>query len=122
MSKSLWDLLNEYKPNIIYMEETYSAKNAQTTKFLTRLQGVVYAWCLNNKCEFNTIIPSSWRKLLGFMQGRNITRKQLKDQSIKYVTDIYSLDVTDDEADAICIGEAVIRKYGEMSENKNETE
>lgn len=111
MSKGLWDVLDKYKPDIIYVEEVYSALNAQTTKFLTRLQGVIYAWCLNNNCEFNTILPSQWRKQLCFEQSKGNKRKQLKEQSIKYVLDKYNMQVTDDEADSICIGDAVIKMF-----------
>ena len=113
MSKGIWALLDIYKPNIIYMEETYNAKNPQTTKFLTRLQGVVYGWCINHGCEFNTIRPASWRKQLHFTQGKGIKREQLKKQSIQYVYNNYELDVCDDEADAICIADAVIKMFGD---------
>ena len=111
MSKSIWNMLDKYRPNIIYIEETYMANNAQTMKILTRLQGVVYAWCFNNKCEFNTIKPTQWRKQLGFNQGKNIKREKLKEQSVEYVSDNYGIEVTDDESDAICIADAIIKLY-----------
>ena len=101
MSKGIWDILNTYRPNIIYIEETYMSNNAQTMKILTRLQGVVYAWCMNNGCEFNAIRPTSWRRQLKFQQGKNVKREQLKKQSLQYVLDNYGLEVTDDESDAI---------------------
>ena len=66
MASGIWSLLDIYNPNIIYMEETYTARNPQTTKVLTRLQGVVYAWCITHECEFNTIRPTQWRKCLNF--------------------------------------------------------
>ena len=116
MSKELWKILDKYKPDIIYIEETVVLRNAQTQRFLTRLQGVVYAWCINNNCEFNTIRPTSWRKQLGFSQGKSVKRDQLKEQSIKYVLDKYGLDVSDDKSDAICIGDAVLKLYS--NENK----
>ena len=109
MSKEIWKILDGYRPNIIYIEETYTANNPQTSKILTRLQGVVYAWCINNACEFNTIRPTSWRKQLNFQQGKNVKREQLKKQSLQYVLDNYGLEVTDDESDAICIADAVIK-------------
>lgn len=111
MSKGIWDILNTYRPNIIYIEETYMSNNAQTMKILTRLQGVVYAWCMNNHCEFNTIRPTQWRKLLNFNQGKSVKRTQLKEQSIKYVLDNYCLNVSDDESDAICIADAVLKMF-----------
>lgn len=111
MAQEIWKMLNTYRPNIVYIEETYTARNPQTTKILTRLQGVVYSWCMNNGCEFNTIRPAQWRKQLSFSQGRNVKREQLKKQSIQYVLDNYSLSVGDDEADAICIGDAVLNLF-----------
>ena len=111
MSKEIWKILDGYRPNIIYIEETYMANNPQTSKILTRLQGVVYAWCINNACEFNTIRPTSWRKQLNFQQGKNVKREQLKKQSLQYVLDNYGLEVTDDESDAICIADAVIKMF-----------
>ena len=111
MSKEIWKKLDDYIPNIIYIEETYMANNPQTSKILTRLQGVVYAWCFNNDCEFNTIRPTSWRKQLNFQQGKNVKREQLKIQSIEYIKNNYGLEVTDDEADAICIADAVVKMY-----------
>lgn len=113
MSLQLWDMLDTYKPNIVYVEETVVLRNAQTQRFLTRLQGVIYAWCMNNGCEFNTIRPTTWRKQLYFSQSRNVKRDKLKEQAIRYVFDKYRLRVGDDEADAICIGDAVVKLYGE---------
>lgn len=113
MSHAIWNLLENICPDIIYIEETYTSVNPQTTKVLTRLQGIVYAWCMNHECEFNTIRPSLWRKQLSFVQGKGIKRNQLKEQSIQYVSDHYNLNVGDDEADAICIGDAVLKMFGE---------
>ena len=112
-SKGIWRSLDKYRPNIIYIEETYMANNPQTSKILTRLQGVVYAWCMNNGCEFNTIRPTSWRRELKFQQGKNVKREQLKKQSLQYVLDNYGLEVTDDESDAICIADAVVKMFNE---------
>ena len=46
-------------------------------------------------------------------QGRNVKRDQLKEQSVKYVLDHYNFNVGDDEADAICIGDAVLKMFGD---------
>ena len=99
MSQKLWGVLEIYKPNIVCIEETVVLRNAQTQRFLTRLQGIIYAWCMNHGCEFNTIRPTSWK------------RDQLKEQSVHYVLENYNLNVGDDEADAICIGDAVMKIY-----------
>ena len=108
---TLLNTLNEIKPNIIYIEETVVLRNAQTQRFLTRLQGVVYAWCIQNNCEFNTIRPSSWRKAINLKQNKNIKREQLKQEAIDYVKEKYNIEVNDDIADAICIGDAVLNLF-----------
>lgn len=109
MCLSIIDVLNRYYPNIIYIEETAVLRNANTQRLLTRIQGVVYGWCITNNCEFYTIRPSQWRKILGFSQGKNIKRDILKKQSIEYVKNNYNLNVGDDVADALCIGSAIIK-------------
>ena len=109
MSKGIWNMLDKIRPNIIYIEETYMHNNAQTMKILTRLQGVVYAWCINNNCKFNAIAPKAWRKLLNFNQGKDVKREHAKLQSMEYVKNNYDLNVSDDEADAICISAAICK-------------
>lgn len=111
MAKGIWTLLDMYRPNIIYIEETYMANNAKTMRILTRLQGVVYAWAMNHGCEFNTITPVSWRKQLSFAQGNKVKRTELKKQSVEYIKTKYDINVTDDEADAICIADAVLKIF-----------
>lgn len=113
MSKEIWKMFDKYNPDIVYIEETVVLRNAQTQRFLTRLQGVIYAWCMKNNCEFNTIRPTSWRAAIGIKQNKNIKREQLKEQAIQYVSAKYGVNVTDDEAESICIGDAVIKLYGD---------
>lgn len=112
MSIRLLDKLDEFNPDIVYIEETVVLRNAQTQRFLTRLQGVVYGWCVKHYCEFNTIRPTEWRKQLSFNQGKNVKREQLKQQSMDYVKEKYNIEVNDDVADALCIGSAVLKMFG----------
>ena len=112
MSLALWDILNKYSPDIVYIEETVVTKNAHTQRFLTRLQGAICVWCYLHDCEFNTIRPTEWRRRLNFKQGSKVKRDQLKKQSIEYVKEHYGFDVeNDDVADALCIGSAVIKIF-----------
>ncbi len=111
MTKGIWKILDNYNPNIIYIEETYMANNPKTMRILTRLQGVVYAWAINNDCEFNTITPVCWREQLSFFQGSKVKREELKRQSVEYIKNKYDIIVTDDEADAICIADAVLKIF-----------
>ena len=110
MSLSLINALNEYKRIIVYIEEAVVVRNAQTQRFLTRLQGVIYGYCILNQCEFNAIRPTEWRKLVSIDQGKK-KREELKQESIKKVEEEFGLTVNDDEAEAILIGIAAIKKF-----------
>lgn len=113
MAKSIFEYLEKNKPVIIYMEETVVERNASTQRFLTRLQGVIYAYCMNNNCEFNTIRPTEWRKLVGIEQGKK-TRNELKEEAIALVLKEFGIEVSEDEAEAILIGKAVLNKFEKL--------
>lgn len=53
-------------------------------------------------------VSAEWRKKVGIHTGRGIKRETLKQASIDLVKKEYSINVTDDIADAICIGKAYL--------------
>ncbi len=110
MSLSILSVLKKYSPDIVYIEETVVVRNPQVQRFLTRLQGVVYGWCIQNNCCFETIRPTEWRKLSGIKQSKQ-KRDQLKKMAIEKVKEDYAIDVNDDVAESILIGQAVINKF-----------
>lgn len=118
MSIGLLKVLKQYKPSIVYIEETSVARDIRLMRFLTRLQGVIYGWCITHKCEFNTVSPTSWRKKLEFKQGKNVSRENLKQQAIMYVKENFNVEVNDDIADAICIGQYVIITFEELTKEE----
>lgn len=108
--KEIISTLDKYQPTIIYIEEEVVARNMSTCRFLFRLQGVIEGWCIFHDCEFNTVRPSTWRKACGFSQGKK-KRAELKQLAIMYVRENYSLDTTEDVAEAICIGDYALRLF-----------
>jgi Holliday junction resolvasome RuvABC endonuclease subunit len=100
--------IKEVKPYIVVFEDTSLQSNPSTLRLLAQLQGVIIGSCLLNEIPYKIYKPSSWRKLLNFKQGRGIERKFLKQQSKDYVKQYFNVDVNDDIADAICIGQAYI--------------
>ena len=54
--------------------------------------------------------------MLGFKQGSGTKRSDLKQQAIDMIYDRYGISVTNDEADAICIGIAYIKKTTEENQ------
>ena len=111
MSNAIIDYLCNLDPDIIYIEETVVNRNVAVQRFLTRLQGVVYGYCIMNDCEFNVIRPSEWRKLAGLDQSKN-QREELKKSAIEMVAKEFNINVSDDVAEAILIGKAAINRFG----------
>lgn len=111
MGKKLISALNYFKPTVVYSEDSFKGQNPKTLKCLSRLHGIVMGWCLEHEVEYHFIMPSSWRKYIpDFPNGRGIERDEQKKFSIQYVMDIYNITPkTDDQSDAILIGEAAIR-------------
>lgn len=110
MALEIIKTLDTMKPVIVSIEDTYCGNNPSVQKVLSRLQGVVFGWCISNNADFNLYLPSTWRKHIeGF--PTKAKRAECKAFSIQYVKDKYSIDVTDDVADAVCIGEATVKIY-----------
>ena len=120
MTKNLLDIFAVYMPNSIYIEETVVNRNVQVQRYLTRLQGVVYGWCIANNREFNTMRPSEWRKLVGIDTGKK-KRKELKEVALKIAMTEFNIDdINDDTAEAILIGKAAINRFNGDGENGRE--
>ena len=114
MGKDIIGALKYFKPDFVYTEDSFKGKNPKTMKCLTRLHGIAQGWCYCYNAEYNLIYPSQWRKYIpGFPNGRNTSRDEQKEYSVKYVTEHYGFTpITDDQSDAILIGEGVLRMYG----------
>ena len=111
MGKKLISALNYFEPTLVYSEDSFRGQNPKTVKCLCRIHGIVMGWCLEHEVEYHFIMPSAWRKHIpGFPNGRNAKRPEQKTFAVQYIKDHYGFSsITDDQADAICIGEAVIR-------------
>lgn len=108
MALAVLEVLDKYSPKLVCIEETAVERNVQVQRHLTRLQGVMYAWCLVNKRGFQTIRPSQWRSLVG-INTKNKKRQELKQLAIDVVINDYGINPeTDDVAEAILIGQAAI--------------
>lgn len=111
MSKDIVALLNEIKPQVVTIEDTALQTNAKTLKDLSQLQGVIIGYCLSHDISFSIYSPSKWRSLLQFNTGSGIKRPQLKQQAMDYVYEHFGINATEDEAEAICIGAAVLSQF-----------
>ena len=118
MIKAINRIFERYQPQTIVMEDTYAGKDMYAYKKLCQLQGLGLNYAIQNGVTFILKFPSSWRKDIGFpaykKNGKNIQREEYKVMSKEYVKKKYGLDVSDDEADAICLGDSVIARCREV--------
>ena len=90
----------------LVVEAVQFQNNMKAMEMLSQLQGMCIAYALLHELPISSPMPVEWRKVLGFQQGAGVKRPELKAQAIQYVKENFGLDVTEDEAEAICIGRA----------------
>lgn len=108
MCKRLNSMILKTTPDVVVFEDVSFQTNPSTLIILARVQGAIIQSALFNNIPFMCYKPSSWRKLNSFRQGKDVTRKELKQQALNYVKRKYNLNVREDVAEAICIGTAFL--------------
>lgn len=104
----MYQMISEYKPDLVILENVAMQKSAGSLIKVSCILGGALGYCYEHGYSVEVIAPSSWRKALGFTQGKTV-RGNLKDQAQKMVEETFDgLRVTEDEADAICIGLSVV--------------
>lgn len=111
MGVELCKIIEKYNPSKVVMEEVAQQSNPLTLKLLARIQGVIIGFCAAHNIDTYIIEPSKWRSVLGFKIGSGVKRAELKDQAIKHVEDVYGLNLSEDECEALCINEAAHKIY-----------
>ena len=104
-------LIQHYEIQKLYLEDIqYQQQVGVTTyKVLAELIGVLQELAMENKIPVELVPSQSWKSSCG-IKGR--ARAEQKANAQRHVKEKYGLDVTQDEADSICIGEHVSRKEG----------
>lgn len=111
MGLEICEKIQELKPDCVIIENVQQQAGVATVILLSRLQGFILGWCYAHNVRIEIIGPSQWRSTLSFRQGAGVKRKELKAQSIEYVKSNYGLDVSEDEAESICINDGARIKY-----------
>lgn len=114
MIKSIYiqlnELLKKHQIQKVIIEDVYAGNDIFTLKMLGRIQGAVYGYCYKNNIEIEFKMPLHWRKELGFPitdeDGKRIKRDDYKKIAKGYIMDKYGIDVSDDEAESICLLES----------------
>ena len=106
MFLDLVNIMRQENCDDISVEAQFFNGNAKAYSMLCQLQGALIGFAYVNGMAVSSPLPSEWRSQLGFRQGGKVKRAELKAQAIQYVKENFGLDVTEDEAEAICIGRA----------------
>jgi len=104
--------ISKWKPDWVAIEDIQKQENVQIFKVLSQLQGVLINTLFESKIDYKIIHSASWRSFCG-IKGKN--RTELKKNAQAQVKLWYDVSVTQDEADAICLG-----RYAVSEVRKNE--
>lgn len=111
MAKRLWKILKEYQPDYLVIEDTQQQNNVQTVITLARLQGMIIGYAEAHGIKVHILLPSAWRKVIGYVQGPKVKRAELKQQSADYVKNKYGFVKSEDENEAIALNDAARQKF-----------
>lgn len=110
------DLIEKYHPEKIYYEGIQYQSNIETYKKLAYIQAMIIYFSSN--IPIIELSPSHWRSVIkdkhGIKFGRSRTEQKKKAQD--FVKEFFNKEVTEDEADAICLGYA-----GVLEDEKNKS-
>ena len=110
MVSEIYKIIDYYSPAIVTIETPVVVRNPQVQRILTTIFGSVYGKCVEMKIDFYDLRPTEWRKLID--SGKKPRkRNELKEWSKQKVLELFNLNVNDDIADAILIGQAYINMY-----------
>ena len=105
IKKEIIKLLEQYNIDEVAFEDIQLQStvegNVKTFKRLAEVFGVLEELFAELKYPHTAILASSWKSTLG-IKGRK--RAEQKENAKKYAESTYNIKVTQDEADAICIG------------------
>ena len=91
MAKELWKVIKKYKPQHLILENVQQQSSVQTVIVLARLAGMIIGYAEAHNVHTHILLPSQWRKALGYSQGAKVKRQELKQQSIDYVKEYLNL-------------------------------
>ena len=100
-------LIDDYKPDILVLEEPFAKNSMHVFEVLCELYGVLGYVAQQRNIQLKTFTAAVWRAILG-LKGKN--RAEQKLNAINSVEQEFGLQVSEDEAEAILIGLAYIRE------------
>lgn len=98
-------LINEYDITDVIIEDiqlqSNVTNNVATFKVLSEVFGVIQELIIEKNISFTSVLASSWKSKLKIKSRQ---RQQQKKEAQDLINNLYNKKVSQDEADAICIG------------------
>ena len=111
IKNKILELINEYDIDELIFEDIQLqnnvTQNVQTFKILAEVYGLIDQMASELKIPHRSYLASSWKSQLG-IKGKD--RAEQKRNAQKYVMSTYGVKCTQDEADAICIGDCAVKR------------
>lgn len=113
MKQWMLSMIAKWKPDMVAIEDIQQQENVQIFKVLAHLQGVLVNALFEGKHEFDIIHVATWR---AHCEVKGRTRADLKKDAQLKIKNWYDVSVTQDEADAICLGRCAVSQYAKNNE------
>ena len=108
IKKCIW-LCQEYNATFVFIEGIQVQKNPKVFEILAKLQGTLEISLEEKGYIVNVVKASEWRKRVGI---KNRKRAEVKKEAIQMVSDIYGIDASEDECEAILFCRAFCEQEG----------
>ena len=121
MMDALIGFIRSRKPDIVVVEEpVYAHGDPRAFQTLAMICGVVLYWSHIVEADFSSMRPSEWRKLVTDKdEHRPRKRVELKAWDLAKAKELFAKDFeTDDEADAVLIGQAYLNYWEKLDVSK----
>lgn len=89
----------------VFVEES-KGKSPRTVALLGEVRGYIRAVCELLSTPYKAVDTSEWRRVVGEVHGFTFptNREDAKARAVELVSEVYGLSMTDDEAEAVCVG------------------
>lgn len=102
VKQCLW-LVEEFEVTFVFIEGVQYQRNAQVLEILAKLSGTLEIMLIEKGYFVNVVKASEWRSRVG-VKGRK--RADVKKEAIQLVKELYNIEATEDECEAILFARA----------------
>ena len=103
MIESIFNIIEEEKPDELAIEQTAMQSSVKTLMILAHLQGAIIGKAIELFIPYSLVEPSKWRKAVGIHQGKK-KRTELKFESVDLAHEWFDESLSEDASESALIG------------------